>query len=131
MPRLRIDLRYSQLDVESVVAGHDIIDRNLRQAGLGHLDQHFAAEERAARVWDQMTDGYHQIGTARMAADPKRGVVDAECRVHGSPNLFVAGSAAFPTSGQANPTLLIAAFSARLAARIARLVSELPEPLSH
>lgn len=131
MPRLKIDLRYSQLDAELVVAGHDIIDRNLRQAGLGHLDHHFAAEERAARVWDQMTDGYHQIGTARMAADPKHGVVDAECRVHGTPNLFVAGSAAFPTSGQANPTLLIAAFSARLAARVARLAPDLPKPRLH
>ncbi len=127
MPRSKIDLRYSALDAESVVAGHDIIDRNLRQAGLGRLEHHFPAEERAARVWDQMTDGYHQIGTVRMAADAKRGVVDADCRVHGTPNLFVAGSAVFPTSGQANPTLLIAAFSARLAAHIARLVHELPE----
>ncbi|HXP03533.1 MAG TPA: GMC family oxidoreductase [Stellaceae bacterium] len=130
MPRLRIDLRYSALDAESVVAGHDIIDRNLGDAGLGHLDHHFPAEERAARVPDQMTDGYHQVGTVRMAADPKRGVVDADCRVHGTPNLFVAGSAVFPTSGQANPTLLIAAFSARLAAHVARLITELPEPTS-
>jgi choline dehydrogenase-like flavoprotein len=76
-----------------------------------------------------MTDGYHQIGTIRMATEPARGVVDADCRVHGSPNLFVAGSAVFPTSGQANPTLLITALSARLAAQVARLVRDLPEPL--
>jgi len=63
-----------------------------------------------------------------MAADPARGVVDADCRVHGTTNLFVAGSAVFPTSGQANPTLLIATLSARLAAHVARLVRELPEP---
>ena len=76
-----------------------------------------------------MTDGYHQIGTIRMAADPASGVVDADCRVHGTPNLFVASSAVFPTSGQANPTLLITALSARLAAHVARLVRDLPEPL--
>ena len=105
-------------------------DCNLREAGIGRLEHHVPPEERAARVWEQMTDGYHQIGTARMAADPKRGVVDADCRVHGSPNLFVAGSAVFPTSGQANPTLLIAALSARLGAHLARLVRELPSPLS-
>jgi choline dehydrogenase-like flavoprotein len=130
MPRLRIDLRYSAVDAESVVAGHDIIDADLRQAGLGRLEHHFPLEERAPRVWDQMTDGYHQIGTVRMAADPKRGVVDADCRVHGTPNLFVAGSAVFPTSGQANPTLLITAFSARLAAHVARLARQLPPPQS-
>jgi choline dehydrogenase-like flavoprotein len=128
LPRLKIDLRYRDADVASVVAGHEIIDRNLRDAGIGRLEHHFPAEERPARVWNQITDGYHQIGTIRMAADPARGVVDADCRVHGSPNLFVAGSAVFPTSGQANPTLLITALSARLAAHVARLVRELPEP---
>ena len=128
MPRLKVDLRYSELDVRSVVEGHRIVDRNLRAAGLGRLEYHGPEEERAASVWDQMTDGYHQIGTVRMAADAKRGVVDGDCRVHGTANLFVAGSATFPTSGQANPTLLITALSARLAARIARVVRELPEP---
>ena len=128
MPRLRIDLRYSALDAASVVAGHRLIDAELRRAGLGRLDYHHAEAQRAARVWEQMTDGYHQIGTIRMAADARRGVVDADCRVHGTANLFVAGSAVFPTSGQANPTLLITALSARLAAHVAGLVRELPEP---
>jgi choline dehydrogenase-like flavoprotein len=128
LPRLKIDLRYSALDANSVVAGHEIIDRNLRQAGLGHLEYHFPPEERAARVWDQMTDGYHQIGTIRMAADPRHGIVDADCQVHGTANLFVASSAVFPTSGQANPTLLISALSALLAAHVAGLARELPEP---
>jgi choline dehydrogenase-like flavoprotein len=128
MPRLRIDLRYGELDVRSVVEGHRIIDRNLRAAGLGRLEYHGPEEERAASVWDQMTDGYHQIGTIRMAADAKRGVVDGDCRVHGTANLFVAGSAVFPTSGQANPTLLITAMSARLADFVARHIREFPEP---
>ncbi|MBV8776994.1 MAG: GMC family oxidoreductase [Alphaproteobacteria bacterium] len=128
MPRLKIDLRYSDEDARSVIAGHEVIDRDLRAAGIGRLEHHFPAEERAPRVWDQMTDGYHQIGTIRMARDPKSGSVDRDCRVHGTPNLFVAGSAVFPTSGQANPTLLIAALSARLAAHVARHVRELPEP---
>lgn len=127
MKRLKVDLQYSDIDAQSVVAGHEIIDRNLRDAGIGRLDYHFPEEERAARVWDQMTDGYHQIGTARMSADPATGVVDADCRVHGTPNLFVASSAVFPTSSQANPTLLVTALSARLAAHVARRVRDLPE----
>ncbi len=130
MPRLRVDLRYSDVDAHSVVASHEIIDRDLRAAGIGQLDYHFPEAERPARIWDQMSDGYHQIGTVRMAADPARGVVDADCRVHGTPNLFVASSAVFPTSSQANPTLLITALSARLAAHVARLVRDLPEPVS-
>jgi len=127
MPRLKIDLRYSEADAASVTASHEIIDRNLRETGLGRLEYHGPPEERAARVWDQMTDGYHQIGTIRMAAVPSRGVVDADCRVHGTPNLFVASSAVFPTSGQANPTLLITALSARLAAHVARRLRDVPK----
>jgi choline dehydrogenase-like flavoprotein len=127
MPRLRIDLRYSHEDAASVVDAHDIVDRDIRAAGIGRLHHHFPLEERAARVWDQMTDGYHQIGTIRMAGDPAHGVVDADCRVHGTSNLFVASSAVFPTSGQANPTLLIAALAARLAAHLAPRVGEMPE----
>jgi choline dehydrogenase-like flavoprotein len=54
------------------------------------------------------------MGTTRMAEDRSAGVVDANCRVHGVANLFVAGSSVFPTSGWANPTLTILALALRL-----------------
>lgn len=60
----------------------------------------------------------HIIGTLRMGKDPKSSVVDADLRSHDHPNLFVAGSAVFPTSATANPTLTIAALSLRLAQTI-------------
>lgn len=59
--------------------------------------------------------GYHHIGGTRMSGDPAHGVVDADCRVHGYENLFVAGSSVFSTSGWANPTLTIVALALRLA----------------
>ncbi|WP_346281845.1 GMC family oxidoreductase [Pseudonocardia sp.] len=74
----------------------------------------------AARIDDMaFTDGTHQMGLLRMAHSPRDGVVDAECRVHGSANLFVAGSAVFPTAGAVGPTLTIAALACRVADRIA------------
>ena len=57
---------------------------------------------------------WHHIGTTRMHADPKQGVVDDNCCVHGLSNLYVAGSSVFPTSGHANPTLTIVALALRL-----------------
>jgi len=57
----------------------------------------------------------HHLGTTRMADDPKQGVVDRECRVHGVDNLYVAGSSVFPTGGWAFPTFTIVALSLRLA----------------
>lgn len=50
-----------------------------------------------------------------MHIDPKQGVVDANCQVHGVSNLFIAGSSVFPTGGFANPTLTIVALAIRLA----------------
>jgi choline dehydrogenase-like flavoprotein len=61
---------------------------------------------------------WHHCCTTRMHADPKQGVVDADCRVHGMRNLFVAGSSVFTTSGHGNPTLTIVALSLRLADRL-------------
>jgi choline dehydrogenase-like flavoprotein len=63
--------------------------------------------------------GNHQYGTTRMHDSPRKGVVDRHCRVHGTDNLYVAGSSVFPTTGSANPTLTIVALAARLAARLA------------
>ncbi len=62
----------------------------------------------------------HHIGTARMAADPAHGVCDANCEVFGTKGLFVASAAVFPTSGFANPTLLIVALTLRLARHLKR-----------
>jgi choline dehydrogenase-like flavoprotein len=58
----------------------------------------------------------HPTGTTRMADNPQEGVVDRNCQVHGLDGLFVCGSSVFPTSGAANPTLMIVAMSLRLAA---------------
>lgn len=64
----------------------------------------------------------HHMGTTRMAVDPREGVVDTDCRVHGVPNLYVAGSSVFPTGGNDMPTLTIVALAQRLAEHIAPLI---------
>jgi len=58
---------------------------------------------------------WHHMGATRMHEDPRRGVVGADCRVHGVANLFVAGSSVFPTGGGAAPTLTLVALALRLA----------------
>jgi choline dehydrogenase-like flavoprotein len=58
---------------------------------------------------------HHHMGTCRMGSNPKTSVVDRALRVHGTSNLFVAGSSVFVTSGSANPTLTLTALSLRLA----------------
>ena len=57
----------------------------------------------------------HHMGTTRMHESPRMGVTDANCRVHGLQNLYVAGSSLFPCAGHQNPTLTIVALALRLA----------------
>lgn len=66
----------------------------------------------------EFIDVGHPTGTTRMARDPRGGVVDENCRVHGVDGIFVAGSSVFPTNGHANPTLMIVALAIRLADRL-------------
>ena len=62
----------------------------------------------------------HIAGTCRMGAkDDKQAVVDPDLKVQGVDNLYVIGSAVFPTLGTANPTLTIAALALRLADHLA------------
>ncbi len=62
----------------------------------------------------------HECGTARMGANPKKSVVDRNCRVHGVRNLFVTDGAVFVTQGCYEPTLTIMAISTRAGEHIAR-----------
>lgn len=55
------------------------------------------------------------MGTTRMHPDSRRGVVDANQKVHGLSNLYIASSSVFPTGGVASPTLTIVATTLRLA----------------
>lgn len=58
--------------------------------------------------------GYHHMGGLRMHNSLKYGVVDENCRLHDSPNFYVAGSGVFPTGGWANPTITLMALAMRL-----------------
>jgi len=79
-------------------------------------NQHLATLVPSSEARDKILIGsYHHLGTTRMSDDPKRGVVDRNCRVHGVENLFVAGGSVFPTVGISNPTLTIVALAIRLA----------------
>jgi choline dehydrogenase-like flavoprotein len=64
---------------------------------------------------DSFRDVAHPTGTTKMSETAARGVVDANCRVHGVEGLYVSGSSVFPTVGHCNPTQMIVALSVRLA----------------
>lgn len=113
MPLARVDWRYRALDLETVRVALGLLRDDLANWGGGQL-AYDDADIPDAMLRDGAYGGHH-IGTARMGASPAEGVVDTDARVFGTTNLHVAGSAIFPTSSQANPTLTIIAFALRLA----------------
>jgi len=117
MPRLQVDWRYLPGDVATVKTALALLTDDLRASGAGSYD--FDAGEVEREMTRYGAYGGHHIGTARMGTDPTTSVVDADCRVHGMANLYVAGAAVFPTSSQANPTLTAIGLGLRLAERLA------------
>lgn len=110
-PRAHLDWRYTQADWDSLAASARAFAIAFGAQGLGRV----CWPIESGQVIASMGPSRHHMGTTRMAVDPARGVVDADCRVHGMSNLYVAGSSVFPTSGLVNPTLTLTALAIRLA----------------
>lgn len=116
MPRLKVDWRYTAGDVDTVTRALALLAGDLRRSRTGSFDYDPVTVE--AEMTRYGAYGGHHIGTARMGSDPRSSVVDPDCRVHGIDNLYIASSATFPTSSQANPTLTVVALALRLAAHL-------------
>lgn len=98
---------------------HALRDTFARE-GLGEvvLDPRIEAGDPA--FLSGMHDAYHQMGGARMAESAEAGVVDRDCKVFGTQNLYVAGAAVFPSGSFANPTLTAIALALRLSDHLVR-----------
>jgi choline dehydrogenase-like flavoprotein len=114
LPISRIDWRIAPQELASQAVLATAIAREFQRLGMprAQLADWVAPGRHEQAV---MEDGMHPMGATRMSDDPRRGVVDADCRVHGVPGLYVAGSSVFPTGGHANPTLMLVGLAIRLA----------------
>jgi len=118
--RVRLNWQLSAIDKRTIWRTHEIIGRELGRAGAGRL--RVTLERDDGTAIPSLTGGFHHMGTTRMHADPRKGVVNEKCRVHGVSNLFIAGSSVFPTSGHATPTLTIIALALRLADQVKEIL---------
>lgn len=82
------------------------------------IDPRLVAMDAAFMNEPTIKDSYHHSGGAIMGANDSEGVVDRDLRVFGTENLYVAGSAAFRTLGNANTTLTALALTTRLVDRL-------------
>jgi choline dehydrogenase-like flavoprotein len=114
MNSLVLDWKISAEETAALMHLQQRVAERLTRLGIGTLS---GIEPGASPSY---TDASHHMGTTRMNDDPRRGVVDRDCRVHDVANLYIAGSSVFPTSGSASPTLTIVALAIRLADHIKR-----------
>lgn len=121
MPKMHVDWKYDQRDIQSIAKSLDLIGQAFKSTGAGIFEYDRNTLEHELTKYGAY--GGHHLGTTRMGSDPTTSVVDKDCQVHGIAGLYIAGGSVFSTSSQANPTLSIIALSLRLAEHIAALAS--------
>ncbi|MGE0279886.1 MAG: GMC family oxidoreductase [Rhizobiaceae bacterium] len=107
IPRPKIAFKSDDYTARGLAVARDVQNRLMAALGATQLKQ-----------LGPIADSAIMGGTTRMGDDPKTSVVDRDLRSHDHPNLYIVGSATFPTITANAPTLTIAAMSARLGAHL-------------
>jgi choline dehydrogenase-like flavoprotein len=92
---------------------------NIARVGTLTPDKLAAFESTRFKPSELRLEAFHPMGTARIAPE-RDGVCASNGRVHGTPDLYVADASLFPTSVGVNPMMTVIAFSARIAAELAK-----------
>jgi len=126
VPRAELHWRLSDFDRRTILGSATLFAEEVLRRNYGRVRLDPWVLGRGSFPGDDEIKGNHHMGGTRMSREPARGVVDADCRVHGLSNLYVGGSSVFPSGGAANPTLTIV----QLALRLADHLSGRPAPAS-
>ena len=110
--KLKVHWKWNEIDLRSVRRAQEIFREELAVANIGTF---IPTPENVGQQPRAFFSPHHFMGTTRMHENPRNGVVNANCRVHDVPNLYVTGSSVFPTGGFANPTFTIIALAIKLA----------------
>jgi len=114
--RTRVEWDYLKKDQEHVIRINEMLAKAVGEKGIGRIKMETNLGDTSVfkRLMQDSSGGGHQMGTTRIGSDIETSVVDSNLRVHGSENLYCAGSSVFPTYSWVNPTMTIVALSLRL-----------------
>jgi len=116
MPRAKLNWELTSLEKNSLRTISTLIGQEVGRASMGRVKLYEYLQDEKDESWPSFAGGgWHHMGTTRMSSDAKDGVVDANCKVHGISNLYIAGASVYVTAGAVNPTLTLIALTIRLA----------------
>jgi hypothetical protein len=114
-----IDWKINGAELKTFATFARRIRDGLKHHGLAEVELDSELDNLDPAFFSRVHDANHQMSTTRMAPTAKDGVVDANLRVYGTSNLYVAGASVFPTTGFANPTFTAIALGLRLCDHLA------------
>lgn len=122
--RLLLDWNLSEGDYHTMRAATLAFGAHVAEQGMGRVRLRDWLLDENATLPDigsgnGMVAGRQHMCTTRMSPDPKTGVVDPDCKVHGIANLYVGGSSVFATPGLPKPTFTIVQLALRLGDHLA------------
>ncbi len=124
VPRANLNWQMSPLDKRTIRKFNELIGQEVGKAGIGRVKlPDYLVDKSDDSISPTTSGGWHQMGTTRMSDDPKKGVVDANCKVHGIDNFYIASSSCFTTGGAVNPTLTVVALTLRLSDHLKEKIS--------
>jgi choline dehydrogenase-like flavoprotein len=123
--RAEADWRISDDERRTALFFSQFLADELARLKLGNLEPAAWLSGHRALTEQDLSGNYHFIGTTRMSDSPCTGVVDRNCLVYGTENLYCAGASVFSTGGHAKPTLTITALAIRLADHLRQRFSPL------
>jgi choline dehydrogenase-like flavoprotein len=116
--RAGVDWRIDGQEISAINVFTRQVDAYLQKWDIARLQIDEDLSRNDSVFLAKLSDTYHQCGGLRMANYLADGVVDANCCVWGTRNVYVAGASVFPTSSHANSTLTALALAARLVAQL-------------
>ncbi len=112
--RATVDWQIDGREIKTICGFARLADSYLQTHGIARLNVPPGLQSTNPAFLDQLSDTYHPCGGMRMSAVGSAGVVDPECRVWDTTNVYIAGTSVFPSSSHANCTLTALALAARL-----------------
>ena len=89
VPRANLHWELVELEKRSIRNLYQIIGQQVGLAGIGSVKLMEYLQDETDNSWPAFTGGgWHHMGTTRMHEDPKKGVVDSNCKVHSMQNLI-------------------------------------------